>query len=112
MILAGIDEAGYGPLLGPLVVSATAFELGRGAAAGGFGRCAGFVADAARGGGEEGAGEAGAGAGGGFEGGQYADGRDETAGAGVMAFLRKLMERRGRSAGLAGGADGGTVAWN
>jgi hypothetical protein len=28
MIIAGIDEAGYGPLLGPLVVSATAFELG------------------------------------------------------------------------------------
>src|ERR1035437_7248124 len=27
MILAGIDEAGYGPLLGPPVVSATAFEL-------------------------------------------------------------------------------------
>lgn len=27
MILAGIDEAGYGPLLGPLVVSASAFEL-------------------------------------------------------------------------------------
>jgi ribonuclease HIII len=27
MILVGIDEAGYGPILGPLVVSASAFEL-------------------------------------------------------------------------------------
>ena len=33
MLVAGIDEAGYGPLLGPLVVAATAFRVTGGASA-------------------------------------------------------------------------------
>jgi len=37
MLIAGIDEAGYGPLLGPLVVAATAFRAA-GGSTDGFGR--------------------------------------------------------------------------
>ena len=33
MIYAGVDEAGYGPLLGPLCVGASAFRVAEGAAA-------------------------------------------------------------------------------
>src|SRR5918997_1869186 len=34
MIVAGIDEAGYGPLLGPLIVGCCAFEVEHGGAEG------------------------------------------------------------------------------
>jgi hypothetical protein len=86
MIIAGIDEAGYGPLLGPLVVGCCAFELGEQAMA---------VAPAPRKAGRGQVASAGSGA---SEAGQAAVADDPMASPCVWSLLRRYVSRnRGKT---------------